>query len=119
MKMKLNKFIWSGSLGFMVGLVAPVAIGIGVAMLFLLRHDSPQVPTSIRQDVRPVQTKGVAVPSASRAAQPRTAVDSEDVSVAVAVVCGHEAATADRYEARNAALRSLARCRDLDADDAP
>lgn len=36
----------------MVGLVVPVAIGIGVAMLFLLRHDSPQVPTAIRRDVR-------------------------------------------------------------------
>ena len=52
MKMKLNKFIWSGSLGFMVGLVAPVAIGIGVAMLFLLRHDSLQVLSAIQQDVR-------------------------------------------------------------------
>ena len=37
--------------------------------------------------------------------------------MAVAVVCGHEAATADRYEARNAALRSLSRRRDLGVDD--
>ncbi len=115
--MKLNKFIWRGSLDFMVGLVVPVAIGIGVAMLFLLRHDSPQVPTAIRHDVRPIQTKDVAAPSASRASQPHTSVEPEDVSVAVAVVCGHEAATADRYEARNAALLSLSRRRDLGVDD--
>ena len=98
-------------------LVLIAVLAVAVAAVCLLRRKTPQVPTAIRQDVRPVQTKGVAVPSASRAAQPRTAVDSEDVSVAVAVVCGHEATTADRYEARNAALRSLARCRDLNADD--
>ena len=86
-------------------------------MLFLSRHDSPQVPTAIPRDVRPTRTKVVAAPSVSRASQSRTAVAPEDVSAAVAVICGHEAATADRYEARNAALRSLARCRDLGADD--
>lgn len=80
-------------------------------------HHSPQVPTAIRRDVRPIQTKEVATPAVSRASQSRTAVVPEDVSAAVAVVCGHEATTADRYEARNAALRSLARCRDLNADD--
>ena len=39
-------------------------------------------------------------------------VDS-DASSAVAIVCGMDAATADRYEARNDALRSIARRRDL------
>ena len=38
-------------------------------------------------------------------------------SVAVAIVCGMDAATADRYEARNDALRSIARRRDLEKDD--
>lgn len=98
-------------------LILIAILAVAVAAVCLLRRKTPQVPTAIRRDVRPVQTKEVAAPSASRASQPRTAVDSEDVSVAVAVVCGHEAATADRYEARNAALRSLARCRDLGVDD--
>lgn len=98
-------------------LILIALLAVAVAAVCLLRRKTPQVPTAIRHGVRPVQTKGVAVPSASRAAQPRTAVDSEDVSVAVAVVCGHEAATADRYEARNAALRSLSRRRDLGVDD--
>ena len=94
-----------------------VVLAVAVAAVCLFYRKTPQVPTAIRQDVRPIQTKVVAVPSTSRASQPRTAVEPEDVSAAVAVVCGHEAETADRYEARNAALRSLARCRDLGADD--
>ena len=36
-----------------------------------------------------------------------------EASTAVAVVCGADATTADRYEARNDALRSIARRRDL------
>ena len=38
-------------------------------------------------------------------------------SGAVANVCGMDDATADRYEARNDALRSIARRRDLPKDD--
>ena len=38
-------------------------------------------------------------------------------SDAVAIVCGMDKATADRYEARNDALRSIARRRDLPEDD--
>lgn len=99
----------------MLALIAVLAVAVAAVCLFYRK--TPQVPTAIRRDVRPIQTKVVAAPSVSRASQPRTAVEPEDVSAAVAVVCGHEAETADRYEARNAALRSLARCRDLGADD--
>lgn len=99
----------------MLGLIAVFAVA--VAAVCSLCRKTPQVPTAIRRDVRPIQTKEVAAPAASRASQPRTSVEPEDVSVAVAVVCGHEAATADRYEARNAALRSLSRRRDLGVDD--
>ena len=38
-------------------------------------------------------------------------------SDAVAIVCGMDKATADRYEARNGALRSIARRRDLPKED--
>lgn len=99
----------------MLVLIAVLAVAVAAVCLFYRK--TPQVPTAIRRDVRPIQTKVVAAPSVSRASQSRTAVAPEDVSAAVAVICGHEAATADRYEARNAALCSLARCRDLDADD--
>jgi hypothetical protein len=40
-----------------------------------------------------------------------------EASTAVAVVCGADPATADRYEARNDALRSIARRRDLPEKD--
>ena len=40
-----------------------------------------------------------------------------EASTAVAVVCGADATTADRYEARNDALRSIARRRDLPEKD--
>lgn len=40
-----------------------------------------------------------------------------EASAAVAIVCGADSATADRYEARNDALRSIARRRDLSEDD--
>lgn len=40
-----------------------------------------------------------------------------EASTAVAIVCGADSATADRYEARNDALRSIARRRDLPKND--
>ena len=40
-----------------------------------------------------------------------------EASAAVAIVCGEDAPTADRYEARNDALRSIARRRDLPEKD--
>ena len=40
-----------------------------------------------------------------------------EASAAVAIVCGADSTTADRYEARNDALRSIARRRDLEKDD--
>jgi len=45
------------------------------------------------------------------------ATAAPDASRAVAVVCGADAATADRYEARNDALRSIARRGDLPKED--
>ena len=40
-----------------------------------------------------------------------------EASAAVAIVCGADSATADRYEARNDALRSIARRRDFPKND--
>ena len=40
-----------------------------------------------------------------------------EASAAVAIVCGADSETADRYEARNDALRSIARRRDLPKGD--
>lgn len=92
-------------------------LAVAVAAVCLLCRKPPQVPTAIRRDVRLIQTKAIATPSETRASQLRTAVAPEGVSAAVAVICGRDAAAAGRYEVRNAALRSLSRCRDLKADD--
>jgi hypothetical protein len=60
-----------------------------------------QTPAEVR--VKAVERKGETI-----------AEDEEaTASAAVAIVCGMDAATADRYEARNDALRSIARRRDL------
>ena len=99
----------------MLMLIAVLAVAAASVCLFC--RQPPQVPTAIRRDVRPIQVKEVSAPSVSRASQSHTAIAPEDVSAAVAVVCGHETATADRYEARNAALRSLSRYRDIGTDD--
>ena len=59
----------------------------------------------------------VRVKVVERKAEP---VEPDAVNVAsraVAIVCGMDEATADRYEARNDALRSIARRRDLPKDD--
>ena len=42
---------------------------------------------------------------------------ASDVSRAVAIICGKDSATAGRYEARNDALRSIARRRNLPKND--
>ena len=44
-------------------------------------------------------------------------IDPATISSAIASLCGADSATADRYEARNDALRSIARERNLPADD--
>ena len=58
----------------------------------------------------------VRVKTVERKAEP---MDHEAVeaSAAVAIVCGEDAPTADRYEARNYALRSIARRRDMPEKD--
>ena len=116
--MKLKIFIlWRKGLCCVVASVGSVVVGIWMAMLLFLRHDSLQVPTAVRREVCPIQTKEVVVPSASRASQSCATAGLEDVSEAVSIICGHKAATAGRYEARNAALRSLSRRRDLGVND--
>src|SRR5574344_2271742 len=64
-----------------------------------------QTPAEVR--VKAVERKGGTI-----------AEDEEaTASAAVASVCGADSATADRYEARNDALRSIARRRDLAKGD--
>ena len=75
-----------------------------------------------RQSVPPPDVPVAALPAEVRvkAVERKTEmVERENVTAsgAIAIVCGEDAATAGRYEARNDALRSIARRRDLPEKD--
>lgn len=69
--------------------------------------DVPVAQTLAEARVKAVERKSTTVARANAATASR----------AVAIVCGADEATVDRYEARNDALRSIARRRDLPKED--
>ena len=89
-----------------------IVAAVGVASALRNRRQIvplPEVP--VAQTPAEVRVKAVE-------RKPET-VERENVTAsgAIAIVCGEDAATAGRYEARNAALRSIARRRDLPEKD--
>ncbi len=72
-----------------------------------------QIP-SVPHSIVPTEVRIKSVKQSHEHA-PHTAIIK--VSAAVAIICGNDPATADRYEARNDALRSIARRRNLAASD--
>ena len=83
-----------------IGAVCGTALLIAAAVVIALRDRSRVVPLPEVSAVVPVTEVRV------------KAVERGDVAAAlgaVAIVCGMDEATADRYEARNDALRSIAR----------
>ena len=89
------------------GTVLLIAAAVVVALRERLQPvPLPEVP--VAQTPAEVRVKAVERKSAT-VARPNAATASR----AVAIVCGADEATADRYEARNDALRSIARRRDL------
>ena len=102
-----------------IGAVCVTALLIAAAVVVALREQQsvplPDVP--VAQTPAAVRVKAV-----ERKTEP-VVRENVTASGAVAIVCGEDAATVDRYEARNDALRSIARRRDLlaylrSADDA-
>ena len=89
-----------------------LAAAVAVVVASRNRHQ-PAPPPDVPGAVSPAEVRVKAV---ERKPEPS---DREivEASTAVAVVCGADATTADRYEARNDALRSIARRRDLEKDD--
>ncbi len=87
-----------------------IAAAVGVAL-----HD--------RRQILPLPEMPVAVPAVevrAKAVERKPEPSDHEVvkaSTAVAIVCGADSATADRYEARNDALRSIARRRDMPEKD--
>ena len=70
----------------------------------------PEVPVAASPAV-------VRIKAEERKSEPLEQGKAALASGAVAIVCGNDEATADRYEARNDALRSIARRRDLEKAD--
>ena len=95
-------------------IVCVTALLIAAAVVVALRERRQAVPPP---EVPVAQTPAeVRVKAVERKTE---TVDHEvvEASTAVAIVCGADSATADRYEARNDALRSIARRRDLPEKD--
>ena len=93
---------------------AALLIAAAVAVVVALRNrQQPAPPPDVPVAASPA---GVRIKTVERKPEPS---DHEviEASAAVAIVCGADSATADRYEARNDALRSIARRRDLPEKD--
>ena len=93
--------------------VLPIMVAVGVA--FALRNrQQPAPPPDVLVAVSPAEVRVKAV---ERKAELVEQGETAWASGAVAIMCGMDEATADRYEARNDALRSIARRRDLPEKD--
>ena len=84
-----------------------------VVIVALRNRHQPAPPPDVPVAVSPAE---VCVKAVERKPEP-LGHEVVDTSSAVAIVCGADATTADRYEARNDALRSIARRRDLPEKD--
>jgi len=92
-----------------VAIVAVGTIAAGVLLTLELsrkeRGDKPQLPTPIV----PMSPAEVRVRAVERKTEPVEQSTVAAASGAAVIVCGMDEATAGRYEARNNALRSIAR----------
>ncbi len=101
MKSKMNRL--------MTVIVCVTALSIAAAVIVaLLSRRQPLPPPDVPVAVMPTEVRVRAV---GRKAEPLEQGAAAAASGTVAIVCGN-GATADRYEARNGALRSIARRRD-------
>ena len=88
---------------------------VAVAVVVALRNcQQPPTPPDVPVAQTPTEVRVKAV---ERKTGPVAEVELAAASGAVAIVCGKDPATADRYEERNNALRSIARRRDLPKED--
>jgi hypothetical protein len=93
--------------------VTALLIAVAVVVASRNRQQSAQ-PTEVPVVQTPAEVRVKAV---ERKGETITEDEEATASAAVAIVCGADATTADRYEARNDALRSIARRRDLPEKD--
>ena len=97
----------------MLVIVCGTVLLIAAAVVVALRERMRAVPEApVAQTPAEVRVKAV-----ERKPEPMEQGEEAAASGAVAIVCGEDEATAERYEARNDALRSIARRRDLPEND--
>ena len=99
---------------FVCGAVLLIAAAVAVGIVSRNRQQ-PLSPPDVPVAALPAEVRVKAVKRNSVAAN--VATTAPDVSRAIAIICGKDSATADRYEERNNALRSIARRRDLPKED--
>ena len=98
-----------------IGATCGTTLLVATAVVVALRERRQPLPSP---DVPVAQTSAeVRVKAVERKMEPVAEGEVAAASGAVAIVCGEDPATADRYEARNDALRSIARRRDLPEGD--
>src|SRR5574344_504698 len=95
-------------------IVCGIALLITAVLLVVLRERRPAPLPELRGAQTPAEVRVKAV---ERKGETIAEDEEATASAAVAIVCGADSATADRYEARNDALRSIARRRDLAKGD--
>ena len=101
----------------MIVIVCGTALLIAAAVAVVVasrNRRQPLPPPDVPVAASPAEVRVKAV---ERKAEPVKQGEIATASDAVAIVCGMDEATADRYEARNDALRSIARRRDLPKAD--
>ena len=94
--------------------VGGIALLIAAAVVVAARNRRWPLPPDVPVEAPHVEVRVKAV---ERKPEPVGRGEIATASAAVAIVCGRDKATADRYEARNDALRSIARRRDLPEKD--
>ena len=106
LKMKVMKNRWMIVMACGTALLLAAAVAVVVA---LRNRQQPAPPLDV-----PVSASSAEVRVKAVAHKPEpTDHEVVEASTAVAIVCGADATTVDRYEARNGALRSIARRQDL------
>ena len=99
----------------LIVIVFGTALLLAAAVVVALRERLQPVPppeVSVAQTPAEVRVKAV-----ERNPVAAVVTAAPDASRAVAIICGKDPATSNRYEARNDALRSIARRRDLPKED--
>lgn len=101
----------------LIVIVCGTALLLAAAVVVCIASRNRQQPMPSQDVLVTASLAEVRVKAVERNSAAATATVAFDASRAVAIICGKDSATADRYEERNNALRLIARRRDLPKED--